>query len=311
MRLFQLRRQSVAIQLLIFLCLYFLCSLLLLVVLSGLAQVLHIDFAQISAKKTALNTQETIGILSITTLNQVLTFLLPALLFIYLIPERPKAFLSFKPVQGQSILWVILLSLGLLSLILGSTPLIQSLPFGKAADSLQEQRKQLESSMLQMKTIGDLLVRIGVIALVPAICEEVFFRGIVQRFTNSFIKNPVWSIVAVSIFFASFHGSVYNFLPVAIAGFVLGLVYHYTGNIWYNIILHFFNNAIQVVQVYLISKHPEMDIEAFPIAIAVSMMLIGGVIVYIAFKQTVKGKTPSPKLWGMSYINNHPNPNLS
>lgn len=311
MPLFQMRRLSPAMQLLLFLCLYFLGSLLLLGVLSLLMQALHIDMQQAGSKTTALSSSETIGVLSMTVLSQLLTFLLPALVFIYLIPERPKLFLSFKKIQPSSTLWIFIMALGTLSLVLGSAAVLQSFSFGKGADSLQQQRRQLESAMLQMNNIGDLLLRIGVIALLPAICEEIFFRGIIQRFANTFLKNPVWSILIVGCLFASFHGSIYNFLPVAIAGIILGLVYHYTGNIWYNVILHFINNAIQVIQVYWISKHPEMDIEAIPLLTAAIMTLAGTAVVYLAFKQAVKGNTAFPKNWGMPGMRNQSNLNLS
>lgn len=62
------------------------------------------------------------------------------------------------------------------------------------------------------------------------------------------------AILVTSFIFSFIHLSIYLFLSRAVLGFVLGLMYHKTKNIWVNIIAHFLNNAIAVAQLFYMSR---------------------------------------------------------
>src|SRR5690606_7002092 len=103
-----------------------------------------------------------------------------------------------------------------------------------------------------MTHLHQLPSRLFIMALLPAVCEEIFFRGVLQRliFTATKGRNMLLAISFTALLFASLHGSLYNMLPIAAAGIILGWVYYKTGNIWYNIVLHFLINGIQIVITY-------------------------------------------------------------
>lgn len=105
--------------------------------------------------------------------------------------------------------------------------------------------------MMDFKNIGGYIVSLLIMAFVPAVCEETLFRGGLQNFLSRAIKSPWISIVIVSILFSIVHFSFYGFLPRMFLGFVLGLVFYYTGNIWLSITAHFFNNALAVTAAYV------------------------------------------------------------
>ena len=56
-----------------------------------------------------------------------------------------------------------------------------------------------------------------------------------------------------SLIFSLIHFSLYLFLSRALLGFVLGLMYYKSKNIWVNIIAHFLNNFIAVTQLFILS----------------------------------------------------------
>jgi hypothetical protein len=90
--------------------------------------------------------------------------------------------------------------------------------------------------------------------LLPAVFEEVIFRGALQNLLSRWMKTPVWAIVITSIIFSAFHGSYEGFLPRFVLGFILGWMFYRTGNIWTNIAAHFINNAIGITTLYFYSK---------------------------------------------------------
>ncbi|HMJ48809.1 MAG TPA: CPBP family intramembrane glutamic endopeptidase, partial [Ferruginibacter sp.] len=95
----------------------------------------------------------------------------------------------------------------------------------------------------------------------PAMFEEVFFRGGLQNLLERWWKNPFLAILVTSLLFSFIHLSIYLFLSRAVLGFVLGLMYHKTRNIWVNIIAHFLNNSIAVAQLFYMNlQKQKLDI---------------------------------------------------
>ena len=99
---------------------------------------------------------------------------------------------------------------------------------------------------LENKRILRYFAMMIVIALIPAICEEWFFRAGLQKIFISWSRNTWVGIILASCIFSMFHGDFANFIPRAVLGFVLGILYHYSNNIWVNISAHFFNNGLIV-----------------------------------------------------------------
>jgi hypothetical protein len=111
--------------------------------------------------------------------------------------------------------------------------------------------------MLQMDSIGDLVVNLIIIAMLPAIGEELLFRGVIQKELISRIKNHHIAIVIASIIFSGVHLQIQGFLPKFIIGIILGYAYYWTKSIWYPMILHFINNGMQTLILYFVGD--QMD----------------------------------------------------
>lgn len=85
-----------------------------------------------------------------------------------------------------------------------------------------------------------------ILAVSPAICEEVLFRGI---FVNSLLPlKKKWLIILISsVIFGLFHGSPAKFIPTALGGAALGFIFLETGNLFYSCLYHFINNMSSVI----------------------------------------------------------------
>lgn len=285
--LFQLKKFPPAVQLLVLMMLFFLGSML---------QALSIPLMGITDIKAG-NSMQT---LSLMVSTQLFLFLLPALAFIGLLPASLRHFAGFRKVTpATDLLRLVALSACTIFLVSGIAQLIMQLPLGTLADQMQRERNALEDAALEMGNWQQLSIRILVMALLPALCEELFFRAVLQRFLFTFIKKPLLAIAATSIIFALFHGSIYNLLPIALAGMVLGLVYHYSGNIWYSIILHFLVNGTQVVFSYF--QQSDTSEEDTGIVYALLFSLVGIIAVLAILRSIKRGKQVPATEWTLPY----------
>ena len=116
-----------------------------------------------------------------------------------------------------------------------------------------------------------------VIALTPAICEEMLFRGLIYNSMKARYRASV-AIGIVAVLFGIYHMSLVKFIPTGLLGFVLCYVAYKTGSIFPSMMMHFINNALSVVMSY----YPEQIEKILPILYKESMsfsdaLLLGGV----------------------------------
>lgn len=120
------------------------------------------------------------------------------------------------------------------------------------------------------------------IALVPAICEEVLFRGYILRaFEKSW--GPIVAVLISGLIFGMFHIQLGNIFPLATLGVVLALMTWLSGTLWPAVFAHFINNGAAVL---VGSQYPELLFEQMtaetlpPVWVLVLSIIFTGSIVY-------------------------------
>jgi membrane protease YdiL (CAAX protease family) len=83
---------------------------------------------------------------------------------------------------------------------------------------------------------------ITAMSLLPALAEELFFRGYMQRRLLE-RWTPAWSIAVTTVLFALMHVHPYSVLAILPVGGWLGVLAWRTGSIWPSAACHAFNNA--------------------------------------------------------------------
>ncbi len=247
-------------------------------------QMMHVPAAKVSE---AINRPENANISRfLNTLASLIAFLLPAFILARVLSRRPFTALGFNTnVSLKQIALVILITFASMVLSGALGELNEKIPIPAAwfakAKAMEETYKAAMMSMAQMKSFGQYLLGLLVLGACPAIFEEVLFRGGFQQLFIGWTKNKWAGIILTSIFFSAIHFSYFGFLPRAVLGIVLGLVFYYSKNIWLNIFLHFLNNAFVVTQLYIISRQGKsiaktMD-ESMPMwwgAIAIVLLVV-------------------------------------
>ncbi|MDL2242112.1 CPBP family intramembrane metalloprotease [Bacteroidales bacterium OttesenSCG-928-K03] len=191
-------------------------------------------------------------------ITQIFTFMLPPFIFLKINKVDIKYFFGFN-IKPSFI--IILLSI---ILFLVAYPMIDWLLMQNSKMILpdwlsgveewmqrtQTMNEELMVRLLGVTNIGGLLLNILIIAIIPAIGEELLFRGILQKMLTNKIRNYHWAIIITSIIFSAVHMEFYSFLPRVILGMILGYTFYYTGNIIVPMVIHFVNNTISIVMYY-------------------------------------------------------------
>ena len=111
----------------------------------------------------------------------------------------------------------------------------------------EETAAALTERFLQADNIEQLLINIGLLALLPALAEELSFRGTLQQI----LSNNHIAIWITAIIFSAIHMQFYGFIPRMLMGALFGYMFLWTGNLWIPILMHFTNNGIAVIVYYL------------------------------------------------------------
>ena len=114
----------------------------------------------------------------------------------------------------------------------------------------EEQSKIMTEKFLKANNFSDLLFNLFIIAVVPAIGEELFFRGVFQKIFTEWSKNIHISIFITAFLFSAFHLQFYGFIPRMLMGLFFGYLFFWSGTIWLPILAHFVNNATITIVYY-------------------------------------------------------------
>jgi membrane protease YdiL (CAAX protease family) len=142
----------------------------------------------------------------------------------------------------------------------------------------EESLKELTALLTNFDTVPQLLIGLLVIALIPAVGEELVFRGIIQQRLLSLTRNVHVAIWLTGLFFSAFHMQFYGLIPRMLLGVLLGYIYVWSGNLWYPIIGHFINNGFTLLMIFLHNrKTTDIDIESTA-SVSIGTAILSGVI---------------------------------
>jgi len=202
--------------------------------------------------------------------GQVLFILLPALFFAKLIYEDVTTIIRVK-LPGIKEVAIFTLGLIILTPLLQEYLYIQNYIIEKMAeaspfiqqikDFLNEIDKLLEQtygSLLKAESVYEGVLIILVVAAAPAVCEEVFFRGYVQKSFELRYK-PFWAALITALFFGLYHFNPYGLIPLIMLGLFIGYSAYMSNSIFVPMILHFLNNFIAAIAYFILGDQELMD----------------------------------------------------
>lgn len=244
--------------------------------------------------QNGLSTQQEIdAYMMINGISSFLCFVLPPLLFASVAAPKVMSYLEIKKDNLKRITLAVCLGIGMVLVfpILGHW--LNMANWGDAAKENMQQLIERNNAIFSDPDYHSLLRNLIVMALLPAIGEELFFRGMVQRFANSWLGNPRNAIIFTSLFFAFIHLQIVNFLPIFLASCLLGYIFHTTGNLLITIIVHFVYNSIQILLRYTPQNNDNHYFEYIILFITGLLILIGCWYLFRRYR------SPLSQKWGV------------
>ena len=191
-------------------------------------------------------------------ISSSLPLIVAAVLVALIIRANPKDYLLLN--KPLNIKWFILSTLFIFISIPLMGPLLElngKIDFESISPQLYEWLHTQElanntayESMIGEKNLWSFLTSILFMALMPALAEELFFRGFLMNVLNGIFKNMHIAIFATAILFSLLHMQFLKALPMFFLAIVFGYAVFWTRSIWTSIIAHFINNTIAVIQLY-------------------------------------------------------------
>ena len=200
----------------------------------------------------------TVNSLKILTLcSQIGTFLVPSLFIFWRFKNIP---LHVNEMDKKGIFYLIIPFL----ILLGFSQLLVQFSLYIGYDFFPDtivtylEKEQLFNTKIQdyfvTKSIINLLVNVGLMAILPAVAEELFFRGILQPLFIKLTQRKWWGILITSVIFSLLHFQIDHLLAILFASVILGLVYENKMNIYLNMLLHFAFNTFSLLSLFLIKN---------------------------------------------------------
>jgi hypothetical protein len=189
-------------------------------------------------------------------INHTATFLLPALItnWIFFKNEWQQKLALNNPLDlrtlGLSVLFMMAAFPIAQEAFLANRWLVEQIPSLRSLVETETATENMMEGLLVMQSPWELLFSLLVMGIVPAIGEELVFRGTVQKQIEKWTSRPLLTIGLTAFLFSLVHFQIQRFLAILWLGLVLGLLLFWTKNLWIPIAAHFLNNGAQVVVAY-------------------------------------------------------------
>ena len=230
------------------------------------------------------------------------TFVLPSFLAAYLFSGNSAAYLGLdKKAKIPSLLMVVLLLLIAIPFINWMIMVNGDMHLPASMKAMEDWMKNAEEQaastikiLLGSPSVSGLIINLFVIAIIPAIGEELLFRGVIQKEFSALANNKHVAIVLTAVLFSALHMQFYGFFPRFALGVLLGYIYLWSGTLWLPILAHFINNAGAVILTwYTTTRAPGINPDTIGtepgqeniLALSVFMTLAG---IWLLRKQLVK-----------------------
>ena len=222
-------------------------------------------------------------------------FILPAIIILNLLkPVNQKGLMNFKTPLIYEFALVILLAFCIIPITSFIGQLNSEINFPEWLTGVKKwmiEKEDNADSLIEKLIISDtfriLMLNLIIIAVLPAIGEELIFRGVFQKVLYGFFKTGHPAIWITSFIFSSLHFQFLGFLPRFILGLVFGYLFFWSGTLWLSVIAHFINNAVAVLGAYINGAeyiNPQPDIELWKHMVGLTMPLIASALILWYFR---------------------------
>jgi len=232
------------------------------------------------------------GLKIVQIFSSIGTFILPPIALALTERTKLNKFYNFRKPQFLLLIMVVMIMIVSMPFMEWTVVINQKMVLPGFLEGVERWMKEKEEAAMKMtialitvRSNFDFVVNLIMIAILPAIGEELMFRGGVQRSLNKAFNNPHLAIWLTAIIFSAIHVQFYGFIPRMLLGAGFGYLYFYSGSLWYAMLAHFINNAYAVCAAFYMQKHNmPLDKADEPIGFPWYGYLISAIITIALFK---------------------------
>ncbi len=201
------------------------------------------------------------AVMATSAIQGVLAFCVPAILAVKLAGFHPGHFLKL---DGNLTARAIF---GILVLYIVSLPTLNWIVDWNAHIHLPESMARLEQTLrtweeangkagellLSSTSFGGMVMAVLVVGILTGFCEEIFFRGALQRLLGSCGLRPFWAVTLAALVFSILHFQFFGFVPRLLLGALFGFLLFRSQSLWTAVCAHALNNSMVVVSSWLVN----------------------------------------------------------
>jgi uncharacterized protein len=204
-------------------------------------------------------TADDITFIRYSLIIQDISFLfIPAFILLFLM-KRPDSKLAEFQIPGlKEIGLVILLTICVFPISSFSGQINSALHLPQSLSGVEKwmmEKEQSADNLIDAIVVSDTFWKMSfnllIVALIPAVSEEMIFRGVLQRIFTRLFRSGHIAIWITAIIFSAIHIQFLGFIPRLILGLVFGYLFFWGRSLWLPIISHFVNNAFPVIMTYI------------------------------------------------------------
>lgn len=201
---------------------------------------------------------------SANLVSHIFTFAIPALVVAYFF-YRPQWLAFLRLLGSPAPPSIFLFAIGFIA---ASFPLAQftywlnqQLPLPQNLLEMEASAEQMLRTVLTMKSPTELFFNLLLIGVIPALGEELLFRGVLQQQLEKWFRNGHLAIWVTALIFSAVHLQFAGFIPRFLLGAILGYLFYWSRNLWVPILAHLVFNGGQVMAQYFYGE--ELDAMQF------------------------------------------------
>lgn len=202
------------------------------------------------------------NLFAMLTMQDILAFILPAVVTMAIIYRRPFHVMGLDRAPSWLAITIVIvfyvISLPAMNWLVEMNKAM-SLPswmagIEQAMRTAEDSAAEVTQEMLNINSVGQLILCVLVVGVMAGLSEEMLFRGAMLRTMQDSRLGKHAVVWITAILFSAFHLQFYGFVPRMLLGVWLGYLFVWTGSLWVPIIAHTLNNSTVVLMSYLSNK---------------------------------------------------------
>jgi uncharacterized protein len=227
--------------------------------------------------------------------QDVTLFIIPSILILILLKaESDKTLPGFRTFRINEAILVVILAFCIFPVTGFTGGLNSSMHFPdwlsgveKWMISKENKADNITELLIEAKSPQIMLLNILIIAVLPAIGEELVFRGVFQKIFTVYFRSGHLAIWITAFIFSFVHLQFFGFIPRMILGVVFGYLFYWSGSIWLPVLAHFINNAFPVIVTYFQGTgviKESADISLWSQAAILPLPVVTGIVILYYFR---------------------------